>query len=188
MTDKLTRSRRLTRTQRRMLVTLHIALAVGWLGAAMAMLTLAIAARASQSTAHAASAYWAMHLLADVLLIPLSVGVLSIGVLASATSPWGLTRYRWVLVKFIATCAAVLLSLLALPAMTRIAYQDATQHALAAARDAGTRLIIASSVSVALYLSLTTISIFKPWGRTARGRRHASQLAHPARTRERTTT
>jgi hypothetical protein len=148
-----------------------------WLGASIAMPTLAIAARVSQPAAHARSAYRAMHLLAGVLLIPLSLSVLLIGVLVAATSPWGLLRYRWVLVKLIATCAAVLLSL---PAMTRIAYQDATQHALAAARDAGNRLIIASSVSVALYLSLTAISILKPWGRTARGRRHASLLAHSA--------
>ena len=110
-----------------------------------------------------------MHLLADVLLIPLSLSVLLIGILVAATSPWELLRYRWVLVKLIATCAAVLLSLLALPAMTGIAYQDATQHALAAEQDAGTRLVIASSVSVALYVSLTAISTLKPWGRTARG-------------------
>lgn len=44
-------------------------------------------------------------------------------------------------------------------------------------RDAGTRLIVASSVSVALYLSLTAISILKPWGRTARGR---TVLTRPA--------
>jgi hypothetical protein len=170
--------RRLTRTQHRVLVTLHVSLSVGWLGASMVMLTLAIAARVSQPATHARSAYWAMRLLAHVLLIPLSLSVLLIGVLVAATSPWGVLRYRWVVVKLIATCVAVLLSLLALPAMTQIAYQDATQHALAAARDAGTRLIIASSVSVALYLSLTAISVLKPWGRTARGRLHASQLAH----------
>jgi hypothetical protein len=79
------------------------------------MPTLAIAARVSQPTAHARSAYWAMHLLAGVLLVPLSLSVLLIGVLVAATSPRGLLRYRWVLVKLIATCAAVLLSL---PAMT----------------------------------------------------------------------
>ena len=89
------------------------------------------------------------------------------------------------LVKLVATCAAVALSLLALPAMTRIAYQDAAWHALAAERDAGTRLIIASSVSVALYLSLTAISVLKPWGPTRRGRRHVSQLAQPASMPER---
>jgi hypothetical protein len=188
MTGMVTRPRRLTRTQRRVLVTLHVALAVGWLGVSMAMLTLAIAARVSLPAAHARSAYWAMHLLANVLLIPLSLSVLLIGLVVALTSPWGLVRYRWVLVKLIATCAAVLLSLLALPAMTRIAYQDATQHALAAARDAGTRLIIAGSVSVALYLSLTAISILKPWGRTVRGRRHASQPAHSAPIRERSNT
>ena len=188
MTGMVTGSLRVTRAQRRMLVTLHVALSVGWLGASMAMMTLAIAARAGQPAAHMRSAYWAMHLLTDVLLIPLSLSVLSIGVLVAATGPWGLLRHRWVLVKLLATCAAVLLSLLALPTMTWIAYQDATQHALAAARDAGTRLIIASSVSVALYLSLTAISILKPWGRTARGRRHASQLADSAPIRERINT
>ena len=185
MTRRSARPRRLTRTERKVLVTLHVALSVGWLGASMVMLTLAIAARVSQPGGQARSAYWAMHLLADVLLIPLSLCVLLIGVAVAAISPWGLLRYRWVLAKLIATCVAVTLSLLALPVMTGIAYQDATQHALAAERDAGTRLIIASSVSVALYLSLTAISILKPWGPTARVRRHASQLAHPASMPER---
>jgi hypothetical protein len=43
MTGMLTGPPPLTRTQRRMLVTLHVALSVGWLGASMAMLTLALA-------------------------------------------------------------------------------------------------------------------------------------------------
>jgi len=180
MTRMPARAPRLTLTQRRLLVTLHVALSVGWLGASMVMLTLAITAWASQPGGPARSAYWAMHLLASVLLIPLSLSVLLIGLAVAATSPWGLLRHRWVLVKLIATCAAVTLSLLAQPVMTGIAYQDATWHAVPTERDAGTRLIIASSISVALYLSLTTISILKPWGPTARGRRHASRLAHRA--------
>ena len=87
MTAMSVRPRRLTRTWRRVLVTLHVALTAGWLGASMVMLTLAIAARASQSADHARSAYWAMHLLGGVLLIPLSLSVLLTGVLAAATSP-----------------------------------------------------------------------------------------------------
>jgi hypothetical protein len=185
MTSTTARPRRLVRTRRRALLTLHIALSVGWLGASMVMLTLAIAARVSRSAGHARSAYWAMHLLADVLLIPLSLSVLLIGVLVAATAPWGLLRYRWVVVKLVATCAAVVLSLLALPAMTEIAYRAATEHAQAAERSAGTRLIIAGSVSVALYLSLVAISVLKPWGRTAHGRRQAARSTPPARIRHR---
>ena len=180
MTPISARPARLTRTQRRLLVTLHVALSVGWLGASMVMLTLAITARASRPGGPARSAYWAMHLLADVLLIPLSLSVLLIGVAVAATSPWGLMRHRWVLAKLIATCAAVILSLLALPVMTGIAYQDSAWHSVVAERDAGSRLIIASSVSVALYLSLTTISIFKPWGPTARGGRRARRTQSPS--------
>ncbi len=58
MTGMLTGPERLTRTQRRMLVTLHVALAVGWLGASMVMLTPAIAARASRPGWSARSAHW----------------------------------------------------------------------------------------------------------------------------------
>lgn len=170
----MTGPRRLTRIQRRMLVTLHIALSVGWLGASMVMLTLAIAARASQSADVARGGYWAMHLVADVLLIPLSLSVLLIGILVAVAGPWGLLRHWWVTVKLIATCVAVVLSLLALPALTGVAYRSALGGALAAEHDAGTRLIIAASVSVALYLTLTAVSVLKPWGRTARGRRSAS--------------
>jgi hypothetical protein len=175
----IARPRRVTSTQRRLLLSVHVALSVGWLGASMVMLVLAIAARASQPGEHASSAYWAMHLLADVLLIPLSLSVLLVGVAVGSATPWGLLRYRWVLVKLLATSAAVVLSLLALPAMTDAAYRAATQHALAAERSAGTRLIIAGSVSVALYLSLTAISVLKPWGRTARGERRARQTDTP---------
>ena len=169
MTGTAAAPRGSSRARRQALLTLHIALSVGWLGASMVMLTLAVAALAGRSGGHARSAYWAMHLLADVLLVPLSLCVLLIGVLVAVTGPWGL-RHRWVLVKLVGTCAAVVLSLFALPAMTGIAYRDVTRHALAAEASAGTRLVIAGSVSVALYLSLTAISVRKPWGRTARGR------------------
>ena len=170
-------SRRLARPQRRILLTLHVALSVGWLGASMVMLTLAIAARAGRPGQDARSAYWAMHLLADSLLVPLSLSVLLVGIVVAVTTPWGLLRHRWVLVKLIATCGAVLLSLAALPAMTSVAYRYAIMGELAAERSAGTRLIIAGSVSVVLYLSLTAISILKPWGRTARGQRLADRSA-----------
>jgi hypothetical protein len=159
------------RRRRRALLTVHVALSVGWLGASMVMLTLAVTARLARSEEEARSSYWAMHLLAGTLLVPLSVTVLLLGALVAATTPWGLLRHWWVLVKLVATSLAVILSLFALPAMTRSAFRAATTHALAAQDDAGTRLIIAGCASVALYLALTAISVSKPWGRTGWSRR-----------------
>jgi hypothetical protein len=170
---------RLTRAQRRALLTLHIALSVGWLGGSVVMLTFAIAARAGSAREHATRAYWAMHLIADSLLVPLSIAVLVTGVVVALTTPWGLLRHRWVIVKLIATCAAVTLSLSALPAMTGIAFHDALHHLINAQRSVGSRLVIASTVSVTLYLCLTAVSVFKPWGRTARGE-HVSRRRRPA--------
>jgi hypothetical protein len=179
MTFIVARPRRLTRTQRRALLALHAALLVGWLGASIVMLTLATFARVYQPGDPARRAYWAVHLLATVLLIPLSLSVLVVGLVVAATTPWGLLRSWWAVVKLYATIVAVGLSMATLPAMAKVAYRAATNHALAAERSAGTRLIIAGSVSVVLYLTLTTISMVKPWGRTARGERHSHSGAQP---------
>jgi hypothetical protein len=103
-------------------------------------------------------------------------------VTVAVTTPWGLLRHWWVIVKLIATCAAVVLSLFALPAMTSIAYRDTIHGNLVATADAGTRLIIAGSVSVTLYLSLTAISVFKPWGRATVRRGPSTRSTAPTRT------
>jgi hypothetical protein len=166
---------RLTRPQRKALLVAHIALSVAWLGTALVMLTLAITARTTASRTNANSAYWAMHLLVQVLVTPLSLTILVIGISLAAGTSWGLLRYRWVVTKLSLTIVAVGLSVLALPAQTGSALRASEPGGdLIAMHSAGTYLIIAASVSISLYLTLTTVSVFKPWGRTARGSRPAA--------------
>lgn len=173
---------KLTRQQRNMMLVLHIAVSVGWLGVSLVMLTLAITARITGSGTSAHSAYWAMHLLAQFLVIPLSLSVLAIGIAVGLGTSWGLLRYRWVVIKLSLTVIAVGLSLLALPAQTGSAlHASGPDGDLAAMHSAGTNLIIAASVSIVLYLALTTLSVFKPWGRTARGSRLAAQQQTPSK-------
>lgn len=70
------------------------------------MLTLAITGCFSQA-ARAHGAYWAMHLFADVRVMPVSIAALLTGILLGPSRPWGLLRYQWVLTKLIATSTAV---------------------------------------------------------------------------------
>ena len=173
---------KLSRQQRNMMLVVHIAVSVAWLGVSLVILTLAITASTTDSRTSAHSAYWAMHLLAQVLVIPLSLSVLAIGIAVGLGTSWGLLRYRWVVIKLSLTAIAVGLSLLALPAQTGSALRASGPDGdLSAMHSAGINLIIAASVSIILYLALTTLSVFKPWGRTARGSRHAAQQQPPSK-------
>lgn len=173
---------KLTRQQRNTMLVVHIAVSVAWLGVSLVMLTLAITARITGSRTNAHSAYWAMHLLAQVLVIPLSLSVLAIGIAVGLGTSWGLLRYRWVVTKLSLTIIAVGLSLLALPAQTGSAlHASGPDGDLAAMHSAGSNLIIAASVSINLYLAMTILSVFKPWGRTARGSQRAVQQQTPSK-------
>lgn len=172
--------RELNRTGRRTVLIAHVVTSVGWLGASFAMLALAITAKATHDLGSKHSAYWAMNLLADVVVGPASLAALLTGVVIGLATPWGVLRYRWVVVKLVANIVAAGLSLFVLPVRTGAALDaTATPVDAAVARGAGTDLIIASSVSTTLYVTLTVIAVVKPWGRTGWGarQRHLERAA-----------
>lgn len=162
---------RLSRTQRKALLVVHVASSVGWLGVSLAMLVLAVGGRTSPPTAGAHHAYWAMRLFADTLVVPLSLAALASGILIGLGTPWGLLRHRWVLTKLVLTTIATGLSIFALRPQIAVAYHvSGTAGDAGALARAGSSLLAAGSVSVSLYLFITIVSVFKPWGPTRYGR------------------
>ncbi|MFG3554869.1 hypothetical protein ACGGAQ_10785 [Micromonospora sp. NPDC047557] len=149
---------RISPTTRKALLTLHIITSVGWLGADLVLLTLGIAA---QRGADPAVVYPVAGLVGTVLFAPLSVLVWLVGVASALLTPWGLVRYRWVLVKLVITTVMVGLVLFLLTPNLRHA------SALGAALPARDRadLVIAPAVSTSLMIIATVLSTYKPWGR-----------------------
>ncbi|MCF6522168.1 DUF2269 domain-containing protein [Streptomyces sp. JJ36] len=140
---------------------------VGWLGLSVCLLTLALAGFASTDPATDATAYRAMDLFGDRLVIPFAALTLASGLVLSLGTHWGLARHRWVWTKFWLTVAAGTASLLALrPEL------DAAAAAVAAGEQVdGWSLLFPPSVSLTLYAFMTALSVLKPWGLTRRGRR-----------------
>ncbi|MFK4269354.1 DUF2269 family protein [Streptomyces milbemycinicus] len=158
----------LSRPARRALLVVHVVVSVGWLGLTLCLLALGIAGAASGSADTAEAAYRAMKIFGDWLIAPISLASLLSGVALSLGTPWGLARYRWVYIKFWLTVPAVGASIVALRAEIASAAGDASAgRAVPSAVD----LVIAPSVALGVYLFLTAISVLKPWGLTARGRR-----------------
>jgi hypothetical protein len=158
----------LKRPARRALLIVHVIVSVGWLGLSLGMLALGITGATAGSAEGAAAAYRSMNVLGDWLLIPISLLSLVSGVVLALRTPWGLARYHWVYVKFWLTLGATAATAFALRA--RI---DAAMADVSAGRDIGatTDLILAPSVSLTIYVFATAVSVAKPWGMTARGRR-----------------
>lgn len=161
--------RELNRSWRRTLLIAHVVTSVGWLGVSFAMLALAITARATRDIGSKHSAYWAMNLLVDVVVGPASLAALLTGIVIGLATPWGVLRYRWVVLKLVANIVAAGLSLFLLPVRTGAALRASASVDPAAIRHTGTDLIAASSVSITLYAAMTAVSVVKPWGRTRWG-------------------
>ncbi|MFD5386562.1 DUF2269 domain-containing protein [Streptomyces sp. NPDC127074] len=158
----------LIRPVRRGLLVVHVVVSVGWLGLTLGMLALGITGAVADSAEEAGAVYRSMNVLGDWLLIPISLLSLVSGIVLALGTPWGLARHRWVYVKFWLTLLTTAATAFALRAGINSAMADVVaDRAVGATRD----LVVAPSVSLSIYTFLTAISVIKPWGLTARGRR-----------------
>jgi hypothetical protein len=147
----------MTPSLRKFVLTAHVTFSVGWLGAVIAYLAVAIACLESQDAQVVQSGYFTMELTGWFVIVPLSVAALLSGIVQSLGTEWGLFRYYWILGKFVLTFGAVTILLLHMPAVSRRSGVQA-------------EVIHAGAGLLALVIA-TTLSVYKPWGKTGYGRR-----------------
>jgi hypothetical protein len=141
----------MTPSLRKFALTAHITFSVGWLGAVLAYLAVAVIGLVSQDAQVMQSGYFAMELIGWFVIVPLSLAALLTGLVQSLGTQWGLFRYYWVLEKLVLTLGAVTILLLHMPAVGR------RSGMLAEVIHAGGGLLV--------LLVATTLSVYKPWGR-----------------------
>lgn len=95
---------------RKFALTTHVTSTLGRLGAIVGFLALAIAALTSEDVQLMRGAYLAMQLTGWYVLVPLCVASLTTGLIRSLGTSWGLFRHYWVLVKFVITVLAGIIS------------------------------------------------------------------------------
>jgi hypothetical protein len=156
---------------RKLLLTGHVLASVGWFGAVLAFLGLALAGLLSDNAELARSAYVLMEPAGWFVLLPLAVASLATGIAQSLGTRWGLFRHYWVLVKLIINLVATVLLL---------TYMQTLAHLADAAGDAAspTDLEALRSLSPVLHALLallllgiaTVLAVYKPRGLTPYGR------------------
>jgi len=155
---------------RKTMVVLHIVTSVSWLALMLCLLVLGTLALTTDDADTLRTAYRAMPLLGDPLILPLSLLSLLTGLVLALGTPWGLFRFQWVNVKFWLTLAAAAASVFQLTARLHEAADVVARHptgSIAAMHLGFTRynLVIVPFVALTVYVVNVVLSVFKPWGR-----------------------
>ncbi len=174
---------------RKLGITAHLTFSVGWLGADVGFLALAIVGLASQDAQMVRAAYLAMELIGLFIIVPFSFASLLTGLVLALGTPWGLFQHYWILVKFLLTTGAIIVLVMHTNAMKDAASRvSAAAEILSSVRihlsasgagghlgDVQMQLLVAVGAGLLVLLTTTTLGVYKPRGRTWYGRRQASR-------------
>ena len=154
---------------RKFALAAHIALAVGWIGAAAGYIALDVAAATSQDAQTLRAAYLAMELIAWYVVVPLALASLLTGLVMSLGTKWGLFRHYWVLISLLLTIVATVVLLVETQTISYFA--DIAADPTTSSDDLralGSTLVHSVGGTVVL-LVILVLNVYKPRGMTRYG-------------------
>ncbi len=160
---------RLSPRARKVWLTLHVGISVGWLGLGLAMSALALTGLLAETHAVRHGAYELMHIFDLTIVIPSMMLSIITGLVTALCTPWGLLKHWWVLVKFVISLA-IPAAAAAFQARWIIELAARTQDPAAQPGGLGVAVAVCMVCYTTLLWTATTLSVVKPWGRTRWGR------------------
>lgn len=149
------------------LKVIHLICAIAWFGSAISMNLL----RHLVEVEDAAGMYWMAEILEAIdmkILVPGAVGCLVTGIVYGAFTNWGFFKYRWLTVKWVLTIFMILFGTFYMgPIVT-----ENVQIGKALMAESGdavqywhnvTANAYAGLLQTVLLISVTVISVYKPW-------------------------
>jgi hypothetical protein len=157
---------------RKVALTAHVTISVGWFGAVAAFLALAVAGLASPDAGLARAAYLGMGVTGWFAIVPLALASLITGIVSSLGTVWGLFRHYWVLIKLLITALATGVLLVHMGPISGLA-ATAAQTSMSGAGFQGLKIQVVVQAGLALLVLLvaTALSVYKPRGMTGYGQR-----------------
>lgn len=143
--------------QRKLILTIHIAVSVGLLGDSAGYLAVAIRGATTGDPALAHASYETLRMFAFVFGVPLSFAALLTGLALGLGTRWGVFRYPWVSAKL-----ALILSVIAVGALV---LRGGMSAMISGQGGAEAQLIAGAAYDVVALMLATTLGVFKPGGR-----------------------
>ncbi len=154
---------------RKLVLSIHLAVSVGWIGAVAAYAALDVGTVASNDPGILRAAYLGMDIIFRSVIVPLAIASLISGIVMSLGTRWGLFRHYWVVISLLLTvlATAVLLSeARTVSALAEIAADPSTTAQELAAL--GSTLV--HSIGGMLVLgAVLVLNVYKPRGLTRHG-------------------
>jgi hypothetical protein len=162
---------------RKFVLTAHVSVSVGWIGALAGFVALAITGLISQDALTVRSAYLAMDTINRFVIVPAALLSLATGIVQTLGTPWGLIRHYWVLFKFLIIVTATFMLLLKTGPIGQMA-SIAAETALAPADMRGLRLSILGHAAggLAVLIWAMALGMYKPKATTPCGMRARDNL------------
>lgn len=158
---------------RKLALTTHISVSVGWIGAVLAYLVLVVAAITGDDAPTLRAAWIGMQLIGWYLIVPLALATLLTGLVMALGTPWGLFRHYWVLISLGLTVVATVVLLQHMPTVSFFARTAAEADAagVGALRAALPGELLHAGLGLLVLLAIEGVNVYKPRGMTAYGRR-----------------
>lgn len=157
----------------------HITFSVGWIGAVTVFIVLAVTGLTTMDNQLSRSVLIAMDICAWFVIVPFCFISLITGLAQAYGTNWGLFKHYWIVVKLFLTIAMTILLLLHLQPISYLA-NVAKESSFSNANHASQLLDIITKAGAAILVlvAITTISIYKPWGKIQQTRLLCSNLPH----------
>jgi 4-amino-4-deoxy-L-arabinose transferase-like glycosyltransferase len=160
---------KLTHTQRRWLLSVHLFFVSILFGVTVCFLVLSIIAATTDDGNVFKACYTSMHMLAKTSVRASTIGTVVTGILLSVLTNWGLFRFRWIIVKEILTILSIGLGVVGMYFWTLKAASIASVEGLNALHSPtftvnNFQLWVGILLQIIFLAAMFVISIFKPWG------------------------
>jgi hypothetical protein len=169
---------------RKLLLSVHVSVSVGWTGAVLAYLALVISAWTGQADQVLRATWIALEVIGWYVIVPLALAALITGIGIALATPWGLFRHYWVVVSLLLTVVATAVLLLHMPTVTLFAGIAADPAAVDVRDVLHTALrgeLLHAGVGLLVLLGITGLNVHKPRGLTPHGHRRSRFTPSPAR-------
>ena len=155
---------------RKFALTAHVTCSVGWVGAVVVFLALAVVGLTHDDDPTVRGAYLVMEPAAWFALVPLAFASLLTGTVMSLGTTWGLFRHYWVVFKLLIAVFATIVLLI---------YMETFRYMASVAADPTVDLAVVRNASPGLHAVLallvllvaTVLAVYKPRGITPYGQR-----------------
>lgn len=166
------RSEWLSRPVRKFVLLCHVTVSVGALGVYLGLLALAVTGLTTENRDTLNGAYLAMGIVADTLIIPISIIIVLTGIILGLGTRWGLLRHYWVVAKLALTLGLAAASIFGLRTRIHaaIANLPTGESAIDGVGSEALWLVLLLPIALMIYTANTVLAIYKPGGMTRRAR------------------